>query len=234
MRDLLAPAVHPGPLQLIMLLCTPQPKNKSMVGMKCIAAILQDIFTTSSQMEDPSRHNLHYMPQPGIANSSKKKEGMAHMRCLQGLESDNILRYTDGSKTDTGDTTSACHCVHTRKQGPAKLWFEGKCQLGDQADIVDREIQGIQGGLEQLLPVIRHNECIFLCADNQNMLCALAGRPSSGREYIKKCLEVLGTLRRKGCKVLGKCTPSHQNIPGNEQADKLAKQGLKSTCCIWA
>lgn len=42
-------------------------------------------------------------------------------------------------------------------------------------DIEDGEIPGIQEGLERLLSLIEGNDCIFLCADNQNGLRALAG-----------------------------------------------------------
>lgn len=173
MRVLLAPVDRPGQQKLIVLLHTLEPKNKSMVGIKRIAVLLQDIFTTPNQMEDPSRHYLPCMTLPDITSSSKVKVGAAHMRWLQWLESGTILLYPDGSKANNGVTASVWHCGSKRQQGPTLLWLERKCQLGNQADIEDGEIHGIQEGLKRLFPLINGKECNFLCADNQNALCAL-------------------------------------------------------------
>ncbi|KAL0631408.1 hypothetical protein Q9L58_009726 [Maublancomyces gigas] len=55
----------------------------------------------------------------------------------------------------------------------------------------------------------------------------MAGGPSVGREYVKKCLEDVAILRQRDCKITGKWTPSNQNIPGNASADTLTKAGSK-------
>lgn len=72
---------------------------------------------------------------------------------------------------------------------------------------------------------------IFLCADSQNTLKALAGGPTAGREYIKGCLEDVNILRQEGSKIRGKWTPFHTGIEGNEEADTLAKEGAKENPC---
>lgn len=75
---------------------------------------------------------------------------------------------------------------------------------------------------------------IYLCVDNQNALRDLAGGPRGGREDERKYVEEIGTLRLKGGKDLGKWTPSHQGIPGNEQADTSTKKRLTESQCTWS
>lgn len=82
-------------------------------------------------------------------------------------------------------------------------------------------------GLTELYERGTKDLVVFMCADNQNRPKALAGGPSAGREYVGKCRKEIETLQRNGCKVLGKCTPFYQNIPGNEHAVTLPKRALE-------
>lgn len=41
-------------------------------------------------------------------------------------------------------------------------------------------------------------------------------------------------LQQAGCEIMGKWTPSHQNIFGNKHADKLAKAESKKPACTWS
>lgn len=72
---------------------------------------------------------------------------------------------------------------------------------------------------------------IYVCIDNLNALKALAGGPTNSREHLSRCPEEAEDMRLKGCRILGKWTPSHQGIEGNKIADTLAKEGLSSSSC---
>lgn len=62
---------------------------------------------------------------------------------------------------------------------------------------------------------IRDKE-VFLCADNQNALQAVAGGPTTAREFVRAFLKNVKVLQRKGCKIKRKCSPSDIGIIGNE------------------
>lgn len=91
----------------------------------------------------------------------------------------------------------------------------------------------MQEALSLLLSVIDHPLPVYLCVDNQNALLALSGGPPSNREYLGKCQERVNKLQCLGCNVKGKWTPSHCNIPGNEQADILAKKAESLNFCSY-
>lgn len=82
----------------------------------------------------------------------------------------------------------------------------------------------------------------------------LVMRADEGKQRVKDMMEYesqagTGIARRKeksgrkrrrvkillqiGCRIVGKWTPSHQGIAGNERADTVAKEGLFSTPCHW-
>lgn len=113
------------------------------------------------------------------------------------------------------------------------MLFQGHCQIWTKTDIEDGEINAIQEGLRCLIDPDANNRVIVLCADNQNAQKALAGGPTAKREYVKACLEDVNILRQKGCKIKGKCSPSHTGILDNERADTLAKEGTKDAPCQW-
>lgn len=158
------------------------------------------------------------LPPPAIGTGPKAKEAKEHNRWVQSLPPETVLLYTDGSKSADGTTSSAWRAVTTTgdRRPPATL-FEGKCQIGNKADIEDGEVHAIQEALHHrnqqahIVPGL-----INLCIDNQNTVRALAGGLTAGREYVEKCLKEAEILHSKGCRVQGKWTPSNQGIVGNE------------------
>lgn len=176
------------------------------------------------------------LAQPIIATTPKEEEAILHKYWVLSLPPGTILLYRDGSKTPGGITGSAWYCIsmdhpHLR---PTVL-FEGQCQIGDREDIEDGEIHAIQEGLTRLnTTTLGTASRVYICADNQNALRALAGGPTAGREYIVKCLGEAEVLHQKGYRIQGKCTPSHQKIAGNEKTDTLAKAGCNEPSCKWA
>lgn len=86
------------------------------------------------------------------------------------------------------------HCTVIEASGPKTL-FEGACHIGNRADIEDAEIHAIQEGLHEFREKFKDPGQIYLCVDNQNALRALSRGPTSGREYVRECLEETQILR---------------------------------------
>ncbi|KAL0630692.1 hypothetical protein Q9L58_010461 [Maublancomyces gigas] len=157
--------------------------------------------------------------------TSKVIEGENDLESLNNLSAVVTLLYTDRSKDENNTPASVWHCIQAGKRN--RVLFEGKYKGGDRADIEDREIHARQEALGGLRLTTANVGLIYLCVDNQNALRSLSGGQGSGREYIRKSLQEIETLRQRGFEMLGKWTTNHQNIPGNDRADTLAKEALQ-------
>lgn len=200
-------------------------------GLQRIADRVNQLSAGGPEVEDPAHHTLPIMDPPEIPNDTKGKVAARHIAWTCNIPPETILLYTNGSKSTDGTTSRAWNCVIGPAEAPS---FEGHCQIGSRSDIEDGEIHAIQEGLRCLVLDQTKDKTIYLCADNQNALRALAGGPTAGREYVKAGLEDVKTLQLRGCKVRGKWTPSPKGIPVNEKADTLAKRGLKDHPCNWS
>lgn len=102
----------------------------------------------------------------------------------------------------------------------------GNCCLGKKAEVYDAEIHAIQEGLRAVQGSPR---TILICVDNPSALTTLATNNPENTEYGRKALEAIRELSSAGWAVIGLWTPVHCGIPGNEEADSLAKLGAKRT-----
>lgn len=98
---------------------------------------------------------------------------------------------------------STWHCIKTTNTTTIKL-FEGKCNIGTQANIEDRKTHAIQEGLAGLWRSTVNIGKIYQCIDNQNTLLTLSGGPTGSREHLKECLEEVKILRHRGYEIKGK------------------------------
>lgn len=201
------------------------------VGLRRIASLLQDIFGNPWK-EDPTHHQLELLPELIISSSDKETAGRENKKWVRELPDGTVQLYTDGTMAENDTTSSAWHYV-VQAGGVSKLLYEGQCQIGRKADIEEGETLAIQEGLYNIRARFQEPMRIFVCVDNQNALRSRSGGPTSGREYVKECLEEELILRQRGCRISGKWTLSHQGITGNEHADTLAKKGTHSQSCHW-
>lgn len=221
-RVLLAANSHPCKNALIAEMHKPQP-DLNWCRLSRIAKLRREIIPYG-RLEDPTHQGHQTLPPAIISPEDKKEEGTAHQEWLKNLAPGIAVLYTDGFRADNGTTASAWHCLLTTNKQPTEL-FEECCNIGDEADVEDGEIHGIQEGIHNLKH-LRPSEIpkvIYLCVDNYSALKALSGGPMSSRYNLRKCLEDMEILQQAGCRIQGKWTPSHQNILGNERADTLAK-----------
>lgn len=87
--------------------------------------------------------------------------------------------------------------------------------------------EGIAGILSCTIPP----KSLHICADNQGALKALQGDKCPVKEALKESLEGNTTSWLAGWNINGQCTPSHEGIPGNDRADRLAILGQKDSPC---
>lgn len=100
-------------------------------------------------MHDTSETPTTTLGPPIISALTKKEEGTKHKAWIIGLPLGKKLLYTDGSRSEGGTVSSAWHCLQTTTLAP-KVLFEGRCNIGNRADIEDGEINEIQEGLRNL------------------------------------------------------------------------------------
>lgn len=104
--------------------------------------------------------------------------------------------------------------------------------MGNTAGVYDAELHAIQ----EVLQAIHGGEyqqlgsnTMLICVDNQPALATLSTGNPKNTEFARKALEAVEQLSAAGWAVSGLWTLAHCGIPGNEEADALAKQGAKQT-----
>lgn len=131
---------------------------------------------------------------------TKEEEGKKHKEWAKNLPPGKTLRYTDGSRSEDGTVSSAWHRIQTTRTTP-RLLFEGKCNIGNRAEIEGGEIHAIQEGMQNHRRTKVDLDMIYLCVDNQNTLKALSRGPSSSREHKRRCLKEIEILQQRGCEI---------------------------------
>ncbi|RYP76455.1 hypothetical protein DL769_003621 [Monosporascus sp. CRB-8-3] len=90
------------------------------------------------------------------------------------------------------------------------------------AEVFDGEAEGARRGLREAYRINARAQ-IHVCIDNTSVITGLiGGAPLSSQEAFLEFQEI--------AKIAGvniKCAPGHEGIAGNEEADRLAKEGSK-------
>ncbi|KJZ69454.1 hypothetical protein HIM_11159 [Hirsutella minnesotensis 3608] len=141
---------------------------------------------------------------------------LQHRFCEEtALPPRTLVVYSDGSLSAEGHAGYG-YAVH--RDGTTDL--RGKGRLGP-AEVFDAEAKGALEGLKAAVsfPEI---DCIFVCLDNLATATCLRGMPSDSSQEV--FLEFQSLARKHGA-VEVHLIPGHADIPGNEEADALAKAG---------
>ena len=132
---------------------------------------------------------------------------------------DEILCFTDGSKTEQGTG-----CGFTI-QGEAIL-LEESTPLGKYPTVFQSEVVAIANAATALLRQEVVGKNITVYSDSQAALKALSSRTIRGK-LVSECVDRLTSLCTQNSVTL-KWIPGHQGHAGNERADALARQGSAS------
>ncbi|KAM5526815.1 hypothetical protein FOXYSP1_20804 [Fusarium oxysporum f. sp. phaseoli] len=154
---------------------------------------------------------------PPLQIASKEKSADAFLRWVGSLDSLTLVVYSDGSLSSEG-VASYGFTIH-RNNVPI---FDGSGRLGP-AEVFDAEATGALEGLKAALNLRdAATQNISICLDNLAAATCLRGTPSDSSQDV--FLEFQALAASHGATQV-RWVPGHTDIPGNEQADKLAKAG---------
>nr|XP_050031042.1 uncharacterized protein LOC126527297 [Dermacentor andersoni] len=127
----------------------------------------------------------------------------------------NLQIYVDGSvMPDTGSSTAACVVPALRK---SKQW-----RLPDHATSTAAEVAGLHLAVDLLAEELPVTPVTIYC-DSKAALLSLQ-RPERASLGVSLLSTRLMALQEAGCSVSLHWLPAHLGIPGNEEADALAKR----------
>ena len=184
--------------------------------------ILED--TNIPGPKPPPTFSITLVPVEDSSDGPKK-----HQEYLENLISGKVLLYTDGSKSEEGVCGSAWSIFTQYGMQTSSEMASGSCCIGGKAEVFDAKLHAIQEGLQHICSQNWQPRDIVVYVDNQAALTTLLSGNPAGTEFAQHTLELISTLQHAGWKIQGLWTPAHCEIPGNEQADKLAKLGSRKT-----
>ncbi|TVY73798.1 putative RNA-directed DNA polymerase from transposon BS [Fusarium oxysporum f. sp. cubense] len=158
---------------------------------------------------------FHKEQMPPLQTASKEKSADAFIRWVESLDLLTLVVYSDGSLSSEG-VASYGFTIH---QNNVPI-FDGSGRLGP-AEVFDAEATGALEGLKAALNLRdAATQNIFICLDNLAAATCLRGTPSDSSQDVFLDFQALATSHGA---IQVRWVPGHSNIPGNEQADKLAK-----------
>ena len=137
-------------------------------------------------------------------------------------QEDWIHIYTDGSKSEEGASGAGCY--------NESMGLQNAYPLGTTVTIVEAELKAIHRALTQLKQYNIEKRDIIIFSDSQSALSRLQAAYNTlqpPKATVRDIQSSIGDLQTTtpGRLVYLQWIPAHVGIPGNEKADKLAKQG---------
>ena len=152
------------------------------------------------------------------------------LRSIALSQIDNIYEdcahiYTDGSKDPVRNRTA--YGIHTSSNVTSET-TSISVRLPNGQSVYTAELEAIHHAL-RLAHSLKDKRAVIL-SDSLSALKSIASKFSKSRpDILQLILEEILKLRRSGKEIQLCWIPSHIDIPGNERADKLARQGLELT-----
>ncbi|EXU95447.1 reverse transcriptase domain protein [Metarhizium robertsii] len=162
------------------------------------------------------RKYSHETQQP-LQTASKEESAKDFDRWLQTIPPLSLIVYSDGSLSPSG-AAGYGYAVHQNRRSVC----QGAGRLGP-AEVFDAEAKGALEGLKAALRLPQSaTQRIVVCLDNIAAAACLRGKPSGSSQRVFLTFQALAKTHRK---TEVRWIPGHTKIPGNEQADILAKTG---------
>ncbi|KID59415.1 reverse transcriptase, partial [Metarhizium hybridum] len=156
-------------------------------------------------------------PQQPLQTASKEESAKDFDRWLQTIPPLSLVVYSDGSLSPSG-AAGYGYAVHQNRRSVC----QGAGRLGP-AEVFDAEAKGALEGLKAALRLPQSaTQRIVVCLDNIAAAACLRGKPSDSSQRVFLTFQALAKTHRK---TEVRWIPGHTKIPGNEQADILAKTG---------
>ncbi|MGH7965947.1 MAG: ribonuclease H family protein [Candidatus Binatia bacterium] len=154
-----------------------------------------------------------------LQTRNKEETAARFLKWLQSHQEDLLVVYSDGSQLSSG-ASGYGYAVH---QHNATV-HEGSGRLGP-AEVFDAEAVGALEGLRAAvnLPEAEHHS-IVVCLDNLAASSCLLGTASDSSQQAFLSFQDISATHGN---VSVRWVPGHTNIPGNDQADALAKAGCE-------
>ena len=164
-----------------------------------------------------------------IPQCSKNEQARKHLETLPSIIRGPLsaIYYTDGSQGLVNGRVQNAAAVCRLGSGISNIALAKCWNIGEGVEVADAETFAVAKALTTTLnsPSLPKELNIFV--DSQ---AAIQRLESCRNTYtVWKARQAASQLNAKGTKVRIQWCPSHVNIPGNEIADRLAKQGLKAS-----
>ncbi|KJK84830.1 hypothetical protein H633G_11375 [Metarhizium anisopliae BRIP 53284] len=154
---------------------------------------------------------------PRKYTASKEDPAKHFLDWLQTIPPLSLVVYSDGSLSPSG-AAGYGYAVHQNRRSVC----QGAGRLGP-AEVFDAEAKGALEGLKAALNLPQSvTQKIVVCLDNIAAAKCLRGKPPDSSQRVFLTFQALAKTHRK---TEVRWIPGHTKIPGNEQADILAKTG---------
>jgi ribonuclease HI len=138
---------------------------------------------------------------------------------MEEMLGDRLVCYTDGSRLSEIESSGyGVFCENPQ--------VEFSAPLGKWATVFQAEVLAIATCSDKLLEEGIQNKSIAICSDSQAAIQALTSVTTKS-SLVGECWASLDGLARKN-EVELIWVPGHTGVPGNEEADQLAKQGSET------
>jgi ribonuclease HI len=165
-----------------------------------------------------------------ISSLSKDDTAIAHNLGLDQLGLEDYAIYTDASQMP-GEGSAGIGvglAVLSYKSGTLQNSYQSITNLGDSQMVYNGELEGVTQAIEYASTIAKPGQLYSIYSDNQAGLLRLK-TPSDkpGQACQIRAIEATQVANRKGASIALNWVPGHTDIPGNELADKLAKQATR-------
>ncbi|KAL7922562.1 ribonuclease H-like domain-containing protein, partial [Trichoderma austrokoningii] len=166
-------------------------------------------------------NNGAVLPGPDFRGTKKEKAAESHLELLDNLPGTTLIAYSDGSQDEIGNTGWGAISFHK-----ARATKSNGCL--PNAEVYDAEAVGAFEAMKLARERARQDPSInevILFLDNSAVVDGILGQTPRSSQSAYMGLRKIARELLPGTHTKVAWVPGHQDILGNEAADKLAKEG---------